>query len=76
MADSEQHLVKDVRKKVKHYLMIKTLLSYKIMRIRAKISFGSMARSEFITTHIFNSIFTSYKKFNPILLTNIQAIED
>lgn len=51
---------KDVKEKVDHLMMKQTLLKYKIMRIRAKISFAALKKRMTIKELILTQILDTY----------------
>lgn len=46
---------------ISHQLMYKTLLKYKIMRVRGKISFHAFSKNKTILEHIVSKIYESYR---------------
>lgn len=63
-----------IKKEVRHQLMIKVVLNYKIMRARAKISYKSVAHQQTFLEHWLQTILKTYNVFNPAFVSRTNKV--
>ena len=63
-------------KQINHKIMMRTMLIYKVMRIRSKLSFKAMKQAKTFNEMVLLQVVKTYNKFNPFQKDNVLIVQD